>query len=210
MIDNFLRPARSGAQKTADALRVLGVLSVIAALAFHGLTDAAIIAFSLPGLMLPRFLGMRALGDMTVSVALLVAAWSNVFELYTRIWWWDIAVHFVLAGAMSVVAYLALSLLGVVPAPPGDGGGSRTAKVGAVVLTMILGLALGALWEMVEWFGYVFLTDEIHVTYEDTVGDMAAGGLGALCAGWLMVRRPQLLMPTARPISESSVSAARR
>lgn len=211
MIDNFLRPAGSGAQKTADALRVLGVLSVIAALAFHGLTDAAIIAFSLPGLMLPRFIGMRALGDMAVSVALLVAAWSNVFELYTRIWWWDIAVHFVLAGAMSVVAYLALSRFRAVSPPPGDGDEkSRTAEVGAVVITLILGLALGALWEMVEWFGYVFLTDEIHVTYEDTVGDMVAGGLGALCAGWLMVRRPQLLTPTARPISESSVSVASR
>ena len=79
-----------------------------------------------------------------------------------------------------------------------------------VVLTGLLGLALGALWEMVEWFGYAFLTDAIYVTYEDTVGDMAVGGLGALCAGWLMARRPQLLIPTDSPINASSESTSRR
>lgn len=193
MIDNFLRPARTHAQWAADALRVLGVLGVIPALSWYGVTDAAIVAFATPGLMLPRFLGMRAPADIAVSTMLLVAAWSNVLELYARIWWWDIVVHFGLAGAMAVVAHLVLARRGIVRAP-------TTRGVETVVLTGLLGLALGALWEMIEWFGYVFLTDAIHVTYEDTVGDLAAGGLGALCAGWSVSRRPQLLMPIDRPL----------
>lgn len=214
MIDNFLRPARSRAQKTADALRVIGVLGVIPALALYGMTDAAIVAFATPGLMLPRFLGMRGAADLAVSTALLVAAWSNVLELYTRIWWWDIAVHFVLAGAMAIVAYLVLARRGIVPMPSacegGPGARGPAGTVGVVVLTGLTGLALGALWEMVEWFGYAFLTDAIYVTYEDTVGDLAVGGLGALCAGWLLARRPQLLMPTDCPINASSESTSRR
>ena len=106
MIDDFLRPAGSAFQTVADALRLLGVLSVVSALLFHGLTDAAIVAFALPGLMLPRFLGMRAWADAAVSATLLVAAWSNVVDLYRTLWWWDIAIHFLLAGALSVVAYV--------------------------------------------------------------------------------------------------------
>lgn len=206
MIDNFLRPADNRAQMLADALRTLGTLSVLLALLLHGLTDAAIVAFSLPGLMLPRFLGMRPWADIAVSVTLMVAAWSNVFDLYTQIWWWDIVVHFVCAGALAAVVYLFLALRGIVP-PPSTRGFT---PAGAVVLTTAFGLALGALWEMVEWFGYTYLTDEIYVTLGDTIGDMAAGGVGALCAGLVLAYGPRLLIPAAQPASESSVSASSR
>lgn len=206
MIDNFLRPADNRAQMLADALRILRTLSVLLALLLHGLTDAAIVAFSLPGLMLPRFLGMRPWADIAVSVTLMVAAWSNVFDLYTSISWWDIPIHFLLAGELAAVAYLFLARFAIVPQP----SARDFTTAGAVVLTAALGMALGALWELVEWFGYVFLTDDIHVTYHDTIGDMAAGGLGALCAGWLLARGPQLLIPTALPTMESSDSTSSR
>jgi hypothetical protein len=49
----------------------------------------------------------------------------------------------------------------------------------------IAGLALNAVCETVGWFGHRFLTDSIFVTYDDTIGDMAAGGAGALVAGIL-------------------------
>ena len=45
---------------------------------------------------------------------------------------------------------------------------------------------------MVEWLGKTFITDEIFVTYTDTIGDMAVGGLGALIAG-IVVARVRLL-----------------
>ncbi|MFN3599817.1 MAG: hypothetical protein ACK4UY_00345 [Dietzia sp.] len=206
MIDNFLRPAENRAQMAADALRILGTLSVLLALLLHGLTDAAIVAFTLPGLMLPRFIGMRPWADTAVSVTLLVAAWSNVYDLYTRIWWWDIAVHVVCAGALAVVTYLFLAHRGIVSAPSARG----FSAVGAVVLTAAFGLALGALWEMVEWFGHAYLTDRIYVTLDDTIGDMAAGGVGALVAGLLLAYGPRLLVPTALPTRENSGTASRR
>ena len=206
MIDNFLRPAGSAAQRVADSLRVLGVLSVVSALLFHGLTDAAIVAFALPGLMLPRFLGMRAWADAAVSATLLVAAWSNVVDLYRTVWWWDIPIHVLLAGALSVVAYLFCAHRGIVRAP----GARGFTVTGAVVLTTTFGLALGALWEMVEWFGYAYLTDDIYVTYEDTVGDLAAGGLGAALAGVLMARGPGLLLRAATASARSSQASQHR
>jgi hypothetical protein len=206
VIDNFLRPARSHAQMAADSLRILGTLSVLLALLLHGLTDAAIVAFALPGLMLPRFIGMRPWADIAVSGTVLVAAWSNVVDLYTRIWWWDIAVHIVCAGALAVVTYLFLAHRGTV-APP-DAPGFTAA--GSVVLTTAFGLALGALWEMIEWFGHAFLTTDIYVTLGDTIGDMAAGGVGALCAGLLLAHGPALLMPAAPPMRESSATTSSR
>lgn len=37
-------------------------------------------------------------------------------------------------------------------------------------------------------FGYVAITSDIYVTYHDTIGDMAAGGVGAFGAGLLLRR----------------------
>lgn len=206
MIDNFLRPAVTGGGRAADALRILGTLGVLVALMLYGLTDAAIVAFTLPGLMLPRFVGMRPWADCAVCVTLLVAAWSNVYDLYTQVWWWDLVVHVVCAGALAAVTYLVLAHRGIVS----PASAPRFSAVGAVVLTAGVGLALGALWEMIEWFGYAYLTEEIFVTPGDTIGDMAAGGLGAVGAGVLLAYWPQLLMPTAVPTSASSESTSSR
>jgi len=206
MIDNFLRPAETASEMWADALRVLGTAGVVVALLLHGLTDAAIVAFALPGLMLPRFIGMRPWADTAISATLLVAAWSNVFDVYAQIWWWDIVVHALCAGSLATMTYLVLAHKGIVPSPTTPGVGA----VGPVVLTVAFGLALGAVWEMIEWFGHAYLTEEIFVTLDDTIGDMAAGGLGALCADVLLAYGPQLLMPTALPMSESSESTSSR
>jgi hypothetical protein len=41
---------------------------------------------------------------------------------------------------------------------------------------------------MVEWAGWRFISDEIYVAYQDSIGDMAVGGLGALLGGALLTR----------------------
>ena len=191
MIEIFLRPPRTAAEVGADVLRGVGILSVIVAAIFFEWTDAGIVAFALPGLFIPRFIGMVPWADAVVSATLLVAAWSNVFDLYARISWWDLVVHFTGAGVLGAVSYLLLARLGVV-AGPSERGFTPT---GAVVITAMSGLALGALWELVEWVGYAYISEEIFVTYNDTIGDLAVGGLGALCAGFVVAFIPLLRRP---------------
>ena len=48
------------------------------------------------------------------------------------------------------------------------------------------------------------------MTYEDTVGDMAAGGLGSLLAGVLMARGPELLLPAATPPARPTPTSRHR
>jgi hypothetical protein len=180
MIENFLRRPLTAAEFVADGVRAFGLLSVFIAAFWFDLTDAGVLAFALPGLMLPRFVGVRAGVDIGFCLTLLVAAWSNVFDLYTRIAWWDLAVHFVCTAMIAALVYLWLSRLGIVPVP------GRSAAFGAALITAMLGLALSALWEMVEWIGHAYISDEIFVAYDDTISDMAVGGLGALLAGVLV------------------------
>ncbi|AGF72037.1 hypothetical protein [Corynebacterium halotolerans] len=198
MIDNFLRPPRGLSEVVADTLRGLGALSVILAAVFFELTDAGVIAFTLPGLVAPRFIGIKPWPDIMLSVTLLVAAWSSVLDLYTRITWWDLVVHFFCVGVLAVGCYLFLARLRIVPTPFTSGFTSP----GGVILTTTFGLALGSLWEMVEWLGYAYITSDIYVTYEDTISDMATGGLGALGMGFAVAYLP--LLHTAHPTSASA------
>lgn len=188
MIENLVRPPRNPVEVGADVLRGFGVLSVALAAIFFDVTDAGIVAFALPGLFLPRAIGMKAWVDVVFAGTLLVAAWSNVFDLYRSIGWWDLAVHFVCTGVVAAGVYLLLAQVRIVTSP----GSIRSAAAVGIVLTTTIGLALSALWEMVEWLGGAYISDEIYTAYDDTIGDMAVGGLGALCAGFAIAFLPLL------------------
>lgn len=186
MKENFLRRPRGIAEFAADGLRVIGLLSVAVAAIWWSATDAGILAFVLPALVAPRFIWVRPAFDIVFCVIVLVAAWSNVLDLYRTVSGWDSVVHLVCTAVLSLMLYLLLVRLSVVPAP----GSACFRRRTAIVLTTMIGLALSALWEMVEWVGFVLVTEEIYATYDDTIGDMAAGGLGALLAGVLLARAP--------------------
>lgn len=178
MIENFLRPPTSIAEYVADALRLIGVLSVGIAAVWFAITDVGIVAFALPALVAPRFIGVPPVFDSAFCVTVLVAAWSNVFDLYRSVVGWDIVMHFVCTALMAPMLYLLFVRLQAAPAP-----GSSVKRRVIILSFVTLGLAISALWEMVEWVGYVFISDDIYVEYHDTIGDMAVGGLGALITG---------------------------
>ena len=176
MIRRFLRPPSGAGEWVADAIRVLGPLSVLAGFVWWAPTDAGVLALALFGLVLPRFVGVRPGFDIAFCVTVLVAAWSNVFLLYQTVLGWDLIVHFVFTGMVAAMAYLLLARLELVPPPLAPG----TRRATPILLVTSLGLALSAVWEMLEWIGWRFISEEIYVAYEDSIGDMAAGGLGGL------------------------------
>jgi len=181
VIEDLLRPPRTAAELIADLIRVAGALSVVVAVLWWTPTDAGILAFTLPALLLPRILVLRAGLDLAYGVTLLAAAWSNVLDLHRTLPWWDVPAHLVCTALIALVVTAALERGDVVPFSP-DRARRR------IIVVPTIGLAAGALWEMVEWFGKTFISDAIHVTYDDTIGDLAVGGLGALAAGTLFAR----------------------
>jgi hypothetical protein len=182
MIQSFLRRPRTAGDFAADAVRALGLVSVVAAAIWWQPMDAGILALALPALLVPRFLGIRPWFDIVFCVVVLVAAWSNVLGLYESVAGWDLVVHFACTGVIAAVAYLALARAGIVPSPSSE----RFAPKHSFVLVPIVGLAASAAWEMLEWVGYTFISDEIFVAYVDTIGDMAFGVLGSIVAAILV------------------------
>ena len=180
MYANLKRPPRSVTDWLADVVRAVAIVVVIVSLFTLPFTDFAVLSMSLPAVMLSRMIGLRSGLDLVTCVTVFVAAGSNVIDLYRAWTGWDLVVHLACTGVLAAVALVLLDDARVVEPT----GRRRT----SIVIAMIAGLALSAVWEMVEWFGYRFITDAIFVTYDDTIGDMMAGGAGALIAGVLASR----------------------
>jgi len=182
MKHNFLRPPSTLAEWIADAIRALGIIGVIIAAVWFTATDAGIVALALPALMVPRVLGLRAWFDIALGITVLVAAWSNVFGLYTSVPGWDLLLHLVCTAALAALTYIALARMDITA----DLRRTRAPARRPIVLATAIALAISAVWEMIEWLGWTYLSDDIFVTYTDTIGDMLFGGFGGLAAGILL------------------------
>ena len=176
----FLRRPVGAGMYIADAVRVIGLIAVAVAAIGWGGTAAGVMGLVLIGLVLPRFIGAAPAFDIGLGVILLVAGWSSVVDLYGAIPYWDLLVHFAAGGAIAAGIYLLLAFLDLVPRP--DDASARLATV--LVLTTCFGLAASSVWELMEWAGHTYVDERIFVGYDDSIGDMALGGLGAFAAGF--------------------------
>lgn len=167
-------------------VRVLGVACVVLALATRGPVDAALFSLVLAGLLVPVLARVGPRLDAAYGVGLLAAAWAGSLDLYESVSWLDLVMHLVVTGLIAAVAHLALARwTGAVTEPVA--GAPRSAQVGWVAVTTVLGLALSVWWEVGEYLGHTYADPSIHVAYRDTIGDMVLGGLGSTAAGVALV-----------------------
>ena len=58
---------------------------------------------------------------------------------------------------------------------------------GIGIVSFALGVALGGLWEIVEWGSDNTLGSSLQLGNDDTIGDLIADSLGSLCGAALLV-----------------------
>ena len=207
MIDALLRPPRTRGELIADAVRALGLLSAAAALIALGPVETSLFLLVVLGLLVARAVEVMPGFDVAYSLVLLLAAWSSVADLYARISWWDLVIHCAATGVLAAMTYFLLVQFGAVPAIRRPHRPSRSLPLVVPVLVLSLGLALSVLWEMAEWWGHTFVDDTVNVGYEDTMADLAAGGLGSLLAGVFLgaaVRRSGARLERSAPRGQGS------
>jgi len=170
----------------ADLVRLAAVVSAVLVL-FDGRWEAGIrflLVFVV--LLVPRHVGVPSPFEAAFGAALLAAAWASAADLYQAGWWVDVAIHFVLGGLTSAMLYLVFAQVGLLPGL--HEGVLRRHRISLVILTLTLGLAAGALWELYEWVATsVFPTASIAVGYDDTVLDLAMDGSGSVVAGCVLL-----------------------
>lgn len=199
MMRTALRPPDGPAEVIADVLRLLAVLSIVVAAIgwgpLSGLSFVAVVAV----MLVPRVLHVRASFDIAFGLAVLFSTWSSVLGVYHTTDWWDVPMHFLTNGLCAALLFVVFVRLGVLADP----ATLRHPALSATVMTTALGLSMGVLWELFEWFGRTYIDDEIYVGYEDSLGDLAWGGLGSLLAGLSM----RFLMARPRAVTRPRVKA---
>jgi hypothetical protein len=168
-----------------DMLRALLVAGAIGfALAGDGegvalLGGAAMIAWAVRPLLLPRVY------DLALVLALTLQAWGESLGLYDSISWFDNVVHFSLPFFGAPTLYIVLARLDVVPDPKDETHVRHYVGIG--IIAFALGVALGGLWEIVEWSSDNVIDTSLQIDNDDTVGDLIADSLGAATGTALLV-----------------------
>ena len=171
-----------------DPIDVLRGLLVVGAAAFAFAGDgrgalllglAAAVAWAVRPVLLPRVY------DLALVLALTLQAWGEALGLYDSITWFDNVVHFSLPFFGAPTLYIVLARVDVVPDPKDET--HLRHYVGIAIIAFALGVALGGLWEIVEWTSDNTLGSSLQIDNDDTVGDLIADSLGALCGAALLV-----------------------
>ena len=168
----------------ADLLRVAALASVLAALVWYPMEAVIRFGLVLLVLLVPRLIRVPRPFDAAFGATLLLAAWAGVAHWYTTVVWMDEAVHLVTPGATAAMCYLVLACTGLLPRPQDPT--IRRHRSSVTLLVLSLGLTVASLWELYEWTANRLLAATIQVGYDDTISDLALGGLGSLLAGLVL------------------------
>lgn len=179
MIRSLLRRPTGAAEVVADALRAIGVVSIVVASVGWGALSGLSFVSAVVVMLVPRLLGLRPAFDIAFGAAIIASTWSSVLNIYITTRWWDIPMHFLTNALSAVLLYIVLVRLRIV----GDHAALPNPMLSAAVMTAALGTTLGVLWEFFEWFGHNVIDPGILVGYDDTLGDLLWGGLGSAVGG---------------------------
>jgi hypothetical protein len=119
-----------------------------------------------------------------VMLPFLVDVTGNSLDLYDSIVWWDDFNHYV----NWLLLLTGIGLLVADHVQP---------DWALVVLVTGLGALLAIGWELGEWYTFIRHGTEIDTAYEDTLGDLSLGTLGAFTAAILLLWRRRRAVASA-------------
>lgn len=171
----------------ADVARGVALVSAVIVF-FNGEPEPAFrfaVVFGL--LLVPRWTNVPRPFQGVFCVALVVATWAGASHWYELAWWVDVVIHFFVPGVTAAMTYFILAHFHRLP-DLDDRVFVRHPSAVAIVVAA-LGLAIGALWEMYEWTAVaLFPSVSIETDYNDTILDLAMGGVGSLFASMFVIR----------------------
>lgn len=179
-------PAPSGAYEQVfvphlgDALRLVALVAVPVTWIVAGPLSAWTMLLVSGGTWAFRYYARTRSEDLAGQAVLLAGGAFSVLGTYKVIGGLDLVVHLLMLGILTKMLANLLIHHGMLPE-------ASTRRQGAGILLAVtgMGVMLAVLWEIGEWFGHTFINPDVGVGYADTLGDLAAGFLGALgAAAW--------------------------
>lgn len=168
-----------------DVLRLVLVLATGAALIAGDAGGALALGLAAALALLARVVNLPRPYDLGFVLVLTLHAAGEALGWYDSLEWFDRAVHVVLPCLVAPVVYIGLARLEVLPDPRDETHGRH--YTGMAIVTFCLGMAVGGLWEIVEFTSDGVLDTALSEGNSDTVGDLVADALGSLLGALLLV-----------------------
>ena len=135
-----------------DVIRLAFIGGTIA-FAVQGRSDVVALGAASSVLLIARIIDLPRWFDFGLTVAMTLIAWGTALHLYGQWFYYDKVVHGLSPVAYAPVLYIVLVRLGVVPDPGQAIREHRVARIsGIFIVTLAVGMAVGAGYESVEWF----------------------------------------------------------
>jgi len=166
-----------------DGLDVLRLAFVTGAVVFalEGRSTAVALTAASAVLLAARVVNLPRWFDFGLIVAMSLIAYGTALSLYGGWFYYDKIVHGLSPIGYVPVLYIALVRLGVVPDPGRAITEHRTAQIsGIFIITLALGMAVGAGYESVEWLEDKFLGGHFVGGLWDTETDLLCDTGGSL------------------------------
>lgn len=177
-------------QRGADLLRFAIAGTAVVAIAVGDTTAAIKCVLLLPPALASRFVGVPPIWEFAFNLALAVeaigsaAAWNGVAG-------WNTAAHVVIPFLSGPLLYHALWRLGLRSDP--EMLGSTPARLAAGIVTFSSVVAIGALWELLEWAVDTWFGTDFAQGYADTMTDLLHDAIAAVASSLVISLGPQLI-----------------
>lgn len=187
-----------------DVVRATYAIGFAVAVFAGSLASAARLGVTAVFVYLARWISLPRPFDLGFVIAMGLQGWGNVFGLFTTYSWYDTVVHFVLSFWAAPLFYIGLARLGVVPDL--DEERERHPLLGILIVTLALGVAFGALYEIYEYVVDQFGAN-LAIGEADTVADLAMDASGSALGGLLLVAWATLGWGTTRRLPANRLRA---
>lgn len=168
-----------------DVLRLALVVATVVALVVGDAGAALALGFATVLALLARVVNLPRPYDFGFVVVLTLHAAGEALGWYDSLEWFDRVVHVVLPCLVAPVLYIGLARLDVLPDPRDETNVRH--YTGMAIVAFCLGMAVGGLWEIVEFTSDGMLDTQLSEGNSDTVGDLVADAVGALLGALLLV-----------------------
>ena len=134
-----------------DVLRLVFLAGTVV-FAIQGRSEAVALTAASAVLLIARVVDLPRWFDFGLIVAITLIAWGTALGLYGDWDHYDKVVHGLSPIGYAPVLYIALVRLGVVPDPERAIREQRVARIsGIFIVTLAVGIAVGAVYESIEW-----------------------------------------------------------
>ena len=179
----FLGDWSSVVRDPLDVLRLLFIgATIVWGLTGHPVTP--LVGASLI-LLLARVASLPRFYDFSLIVVMTLLAWGEVLGMYDSWRYFDNVVHTTVPLLLTGVVYVLLLRLGILPELR-ELTQSRQ-RIGFFLTVLMLGMAIGAAWEIVEWTLDSTTGSHLIISTTDTATDLIWDTIGSAGAATILI-----------------------